>query len=318
MVRKIARPNTRFFVVTKKTFGPYNPNEWGRVVIAGIEIIFVRTVIQTTFTLPAISSRVSTSEIEKKNAVRSLFAETMEREDGPADGVDSSIYENVLRLLNENVRLTTTAILAMADDGDNGNDNDKEDDDNDDDDDDDAIVAANVRSCLAERVVPTVVVDDRLWRLRRDWQRRTRGRLHCSEQDGRIAAAARRTQIRLMGVRSAYADGAYYASETPHVSRTVEELWLPWSAAVVPVVNENTYTVGTVLYDDGDTGACYLHGLVDPRSRVAVDCGLLTAILPRHRSTVKMYSALRTGPDGCTPVLVLRHFQTFSSGAVSN
>jgi len=212
---------------------------------------------------------------------------TVERRD-PSDDDDWPIHENVLRSLSEDVRPTA----STADDGDG------------------ATVAANVRSCLAERVVPTAV--DRPWRRPREnrWHHRQWPR-------DRITAAARRTQTRLMGVRSAYADGAYYAPGTSHVSRTVEELSLWTTDAAPPVVNGYTYTAGTVLYDD-DTGACYLHGFADPRNRVAVDCRLLTVALPRHRSTVKMYSVFRTAPAdsrGNVPVLVPHHFQVFSCGA---
>lgn len=192
------------------------------------------------------------------------------------------IHANVLRSLSEDVRPPAS---TAPDDGD--------------------AAAADVRSCLAERVVPTAV--DRLWRRLREnrWRQRPRHR---------TTAAARRTQTLLMGVRSAYADGAYYAPGTSHVSRTVEELSL-WTAdgAAPPVVNGYTYTAGTVLYDE-ETGACYLHGFADPRNRVAVDCRLLTAALPRHRSTVKMYSVLRSAPAD-VPVLLPHHFQTFSRGA---
>lgn len=229
-------------------------------------------------------------------SVHSVTGYTMEptavgRGDQPnAADDDWPICENVLRSLSEDVRPTAS---CTANDG------------------DDAAVAANVRSCLAERVVPTA---DHLWRHREREERRRR-RQRPSERD-RITAAARRTQTRLMGVRSAYVDGAYYASGTSYVSRTVEEL-SPWTAdAAEDVVEQYTYTVGTVLYDN-DTGACHLHGFADPRSRVAVDCGPLTAALPRHRSTVKMYSVLRTAPaddrgNVQQPVLVPHHFQVFS------
>lgn len=198
-----------------------------------------------------------------------------------ADG-DWPICEDVLRSLSEDVRPTT----AMAN--------------NDDGHDDLAATAVDVQSCLAERVTPTA-------------DRPQRGRLQPRpEPDPRdepisaVVAAARRTQVRLMAVRSTYTDGKYYSPEAPYVSRTVEELqqWPRRPAGD----NTYTYTVGTVLYD---RGSCYLHGFADPRSRVAVDNSLLTVALPRHRSTVKMYSTLRTSAENA-PVLVPHHFQAFS------
>jgi len=183
-------------------------------------------------------------------------------------------------------------------------------------------VAADVRRCLAERVAPTAETVRRL-RLRRRLLRRPPWWLRRPEDETGAAAAvvaeARRTQIRLMTVPSAYAaDGEYSAPEATYVSRTVEELlsWTgPWSAE--PPANGHTYTAGTVLYD-GETGACHLHGFADPRARVTVDCVLLTAVLPRHRSTVKMYSTVRAQPvrDAGPPVLVPHHFQVFSRAAL--
>lgn len=182
-----------------------------------------------------------------------------------------------------------------------------------------AAVVTNVQSCLSEPVVP-VPVERPPQRRRRLPERERRTHLwrppskRCRDVQ---TAAARRTQTRLMAVRSAYADGKYYAPGAPHVSRTVEELSL-WPADETPD-NENTYTAGTVLYDR-DTGACYLHGFANPRSRVAVDCDRLTATLPRHGSTVKAYSALRIPPEdraeGAAPILVLHHFQVFSCAAL--
>lgn len=171
----------------------------------------------------------------------------------------------------------------------------------------DAAVSVNVQSCLAERVGPSEGTAERrhLRQIHQRWRP--------SPVVTPVISAARRTHARLMGVRSAYLDGKYYGSDVPHVSRTVEEL-STWTA--VTVLNEYTFTAGTVLYDHGDTGACHLHGLVDAQSRVAVDCSLLTTALPRHRSTIKLYSKLRTAPDGraaTPPVLVSHHFHVFTT-----
>lgn len=187
------------------------------------------------------------------------------------------VHENVLRSLSEDVRPT-----AM--DYDVGSD--------------DAAVASNVQACLAEPVMPTAVTDDP-----------PTARPQTTRDDA--TAAARRMQTRLMAVRSAYTDGKYYEPNAPYVSRTVEEL-CTWTVDVP--ANVHTYTAGTVDYDR-DTGACHLLGLVDPRSRVVIDCSPLTATLPRHRSTVKMFATLRTREDDdglVTPVLVPDHFQAFS------
>jgi len=199
---------------------------------------------------------------------------------------DWPVCENVLRSLSEDVRPTAVAVSV-----------------------DDDAVASDVRLCLAERVAPAA---ETMRRLRLRWLLRRWPANGCGAVTAAVAES-RRMQVHLMTVPSAYAaDGEYYASEMAYVSRTVEELSSePWAAE--PPVNGYTYTAGTVLYDS-DTGACHLHGFTDPRARVTVDCGLLTTVLPRHRTTVKMYSTLRLPPadDAGPPVLVLHHFQVFS------
>lgn len=200
---------------------------------------------------------------------------------------DWPVCENVLRSLFEDVRPPNGAA-------------DKDERET------DAVVSVNVQSCLAERVVPSEETAEQRYR-RQLCQRRWPSSVVTP-----LISAARRTHTRLMAVPSAYLDGQYYRPETPHVSRTVEELFT-WTTTAVP--NSYTFTAGMVLYDDGDTDACHLHGLVDARSRVAVDCSLLTSALPRHRSTVKMYSKLQIVPDGSAgtlPVLVPHHFHVFS------
>lgn len=208
--------------------------------------------------------------------------------DSVEDDVDCDwpVCENVLRSLSEDVRPTAVAVSVDHD-----------------------AVASNVRLCLAERVAPAAdtMRGLRLRCLLRRWSANGGGAVTAA------VAESRRMQVRLMTVPSAYeADGEYYASETAYVSRTVEELTSePW--ATEPRVNGYTYTAGTVHYDS-DTGACHLHGFTDLRARVTVDCALLTDVLPRHRTTVKMYSTLRSPPDDDAgpPVLVPHHFQTFS------
>ncbi|XP_025414341.1 uncharacterized protein LOC112686335 [Sipha flava] len=198
--------------------------------------------------------------------------------DDPAD--DWPMHENVLLSLSEDVRPTAMDYGAGNDDGAA------------------AAVVSNVQTCLAEPVIPTTATENRL-----------RPQPQTARDDA--MAAARRMQTRLMAIRSAYTDGKYYEPNARYVSRTVEEL-CTWTEDVP--TNVHTYTVGTVDYDR-DTGACHLHGLVDPRSRVAVDCSPLTDTLPRHRSTVKMFATLRTREDSdgvVTPVLVPDHFQVFS------
>lgn len=165
-------------------------------------------------------------------------------------------------------------------------------------------VADHVRSCMAERVVPVLA---RLLRFRPP----PSSGFWLGRDDGTTVMASRRLQTRLMAVRSAYVDGKYYAPEVPYVSRTVEEMQRPWTAERPPLANANTYVVGTVHFDE-DTGACHLHGLQDPRTRMPVDCTGLTASLPRHRSTVKMFTELRTSGIGGANVLVPHHFQIFS------
>ncbi|XP_025205082.1 uncharacterized protein LOC112601594 [Melanaphis sacchari] len=204
---------------------------------------------------------------------------------------DWPISENVLRSLSEDVRPTP---VAAQEDGDDA-------------------VASDVRLCLTEPVAPAAETMRRLrlrpLLLRRRWP----------ENDGVTAAAAEsRPQVRLMSVPSAYpADGEYYAPEAAYLSRTVEELSSgPWTEREPPV-NRYVYTAGTVHYDR-ETGACHLHGFADPRARISVDCALLTAVLPRHRATVKMYSTLRPPPadDPGPPALVPHHFQEFSRTAL--
>lgn len=211
---------------------------------------------------------------------------------GYDDGDDWPVGEKVLQSLSEDVRPVATV----------SSDNN------------DAAVVTNVQLCLSERVVPVRAEQPQRRRLPEQERRMHLWRPSKLCRDVQ-AAAARRTQTRLMTVRSAYADGKYYAPGSPHVSRTVEELSL-WPADETPD-NGNTYTAGTVLYDN-DTGACYLHGFADPRSRVAVDCDRLTVTLPRHGSTVKAYSALRVPPEDSegAPILVLHHFQVFSCAAL--
>lgn len=214
--------------------------------------------------------------------------------DGDDDGHENDdwpVRENVLRSLFEDIRPEGAA--------------DKDERET------DAAVSVDVQSCLAERVVPSEGTAEQRCR-RRLWQRRWP-----SSAVTPVISAARRTQTRLMAVRSAYPDGQYYGPEAPHVSRTVEELNGTWTGTAGH--NSYTFTAGTVLYDDGDADACHLHGLVDARSRVAVDCSLLTAAVPRHRSTVKMYAKLRTAPDGgaaTPPVLVPHHFHVFSAASL--
>lgn len=191
--------------------------------------------------------------------------------------------ENVLQSLSEDVRPAAAAVDETAVD--------------------ETAVTANVLRCLAEPVTLAAATE-------------YRSRPRPPPRDD-ATAAARRMQARLMAVRSAYTDGKYYEPEAPYVSRTVEEL-CAWTVDA-RTANVHTYTAGTVDYDRA-TGACYLHGLADPRSRVAVDCGPLTATLPRHRSTVKMFATLRTRDDDhggtATPVLVPHHFQVFSCAAL--
>ncbi|VVC34613.1 Hypothetical protein CINCED_3A015084 [Cinara cedri] len=200
---------------------------------------------------------------------------------------DWPICENVLLSLSEDVR----PLFAR----------------NQDQDERDAMVSANVQICLAERVGPSERAMKQLF------FRRVRQQFRSSPAVTPTILAARQMITRLTAVRSVYLDGQYYGSETSHVYRPVEEL----SAFTVTAVrNGYTFTAGTVHYDDGDTNACHLHGLVDRRSRVAVDCSLLTVALPRHRSAVKMYSKLRTAADGSVvipPVLVLHHFHVFNT-----
>ncbi|XP_022164899.1 uncharacterized protein LOC111029948 [Myzus persicae] len=201
---------------------------------------------------------------------------------------DWPMCENVLRSLFEDVRPTSAAPAESVDSD---------------------AVASDVQRCLAEQIAPTAEMMQRL-RLRlllRRW----------SENGGEAATAvvveSKRMQVRLMTLPSAYeADSEYYALEAAYVSRTVEELSSePWAAK--PPANGYTYTLGTV-HNDSETRACHLHGFTDPRARVTVDCVLLTTVLPRHRSTVKMYSTLRwpSADDPGPPVLVPHHFQVFS------
>lgn len=213
-------------------------------------------------------------------------AESLDNEDD--FDCDWPVCENVLRTLSEDVRPTP---VAVSTDG-------------------AAAVASDVRLCLAERVVPGAETMRRL-RLRsllRRWS------ANGGEPVAAAVAESRRMQVHLMTVPSAYSvDGEYYASETSYVSRTVEELSSSEPRTAEPPVNKYTYTAGTVHYD-GDTGACHLRGFTDPRAQVTVDCALLTAVLPRHRTTVKMYSTLQSPPtdDAGPPVLVPHHFQVFS------
>lgn len=206
---------------------------------------------------------------------------------------DWPINENVLRSLLEDIR-PTSAMAAVSVNSD--------------------VVTSDVRRCLAEPIALAAETIRRLqsrWLLRR-WPDNGGGAATA------MVAESRRMQVRLMTVPSAYvADGEYYcAPEAAYVSRTVEELSSePWAAE--PPVNGYTYTVGTV-HNDRETGACHLHGFADPRARVTVDCVLLTAVLPRHRTTVKMFSTLRSPPtdDPGPPVLVPHHFQVFSRDAL--
>lgn len=227
-----------------------------------------------------------------KHAVMQRPAADDREYDDDVDDCDWPMDENVLRSLSEDVR-PTPVVAARADSDD--------------------AVASDVRLCLAERVVPTAETMRRL-RLRRLLLRRPPR--WWPENGGGTAAVAesRRTQMKLMSVPSAYsANGEYYAPEAAYVSRTVEELSSePWTTAAPPD-NGYTYTAGTVHYDR-ETGACYLHGFADPQARVTVDCVLLTAVLPRHRATVKMYSTLRppSADHPGPPVLVPHHFQVFS------
>lgn len=195
--------------------------------------------------------------------------------------------DKVLLSLSEDVRPVKAALV----DGDDGHDVV-------------GTVADRVQSCMAERVVPTMTG---LMRFRPPpssgfWSGRV---------DGTTVMAARRLQTRLMAVRSAYVDGKYYAPEGPYISRTVEELQWPQTVERPPLANANTYVVGTVLHDE-DTSACHLLGLRDPQTRVPVDCTRLSATLPRHRSTVKMFAELRTSGVGGANALAPHHFQIFS------
>jgi len=217
------------------------------------------------------------------------MAEPKARRQGNND--EWPVDENVLQSLSEDVRPADGCYSHRVDDD---------------------AVAVNVRSCLAEVVAPMVAAQKLLSRrhVQRQWWRRP----SYGPAEDNTLAAARRTQTRLMAVRSSYRDGKYYAPNPTHVSRTVEEL-SRWTAADPTPSNGHTYTAGTVLYD-GDTGACHLHGLMDSRCRVAVDCSRLTYALPRHRSTVKMYSTVRmshTSGEPDAPVLVPNHFQVFPS-----
>lgn len=256
--------------------------------------------------------------------------ENVDDDGGGGGSVDWPACENVLRALSEDVRPTWAVAAATVAR-------------------DDERVAADVLLCLAERVAPLPTgpaangrqADGRQTDgrqadgLQTDGQQadgqqtdgplrlRPRWRSCAWPEDAAAAAtvaAAGRAQTRFMAVRSAYADGKYYASDAPHASRTVEELslWRRWPAAAAAAtadldldVNLYTYTAGTVTYDR-DTGACHLCGLWDPRRRVAVDCGRLTDRLPGRGTAVKMFSELRAPDrDGGAPVLVPHHFQVF-------
>lgn len=218
------------------------------------------------------------------------------------------IDENVLLCLSEHVRPTVTDRYVLQRRENNAR-----------------AVATAVRACLAERVEPTLTAKTALLLQRADRRRRPSER---DPRDEAVVLASKRTQTRLMAVRSQYpADSKYYASDAPHVSRTVEELSSRWAPTAAALDSSRrtilTYTLGTVFHD-GDTGTCHLRGMTDPRCRVTVDCCRLV-VLPRHGSAVKMFSELRGTPKAsCTDeepaptgpaVLVPHHFQVFSAAA---
>lgn len=206
------------------------------------------------------------------------------------------LSENVLRSLSEDVRPFTAATETL---------------------DDLCAVAENVGLCLAEPVVPKTeeVTPNETTPDEATPDEATPDQT-TTEKTAVVIAKARRMLLDVMAVRSAYANGKYYAPDAagaPYVMRTVEELALTdeWRARIV--ANANTFAAGTVMYEPG--GACFLHGFVHCSGRVAVDCSALTDAWPRHRSTVKTYSAL-TATDDDTPVLLLQHFQAFSCSAL--
>lgn len=228
------------------------------------------------------------------------------------DADDWPVSEDVLRSLSEPVR--PVAVSAAYDEFDAIVDTVTRVD----------TVAADVQMCLAERV--TFAPSDALILLlerqrRRRAQRRIGWPLLGRERDGALATAlaARRKQTRLMmTVPSTYKDGKYYAPQgASYVSRAVEELslWTPADGPPPTDGGDHAFIAGTVRYD---CGVCHLHGLVDPGSRVAVDCSPLTDTLPRQGSAVKMYCTLRAddGVEGAAIVLVPHHFQRFSRDAL--
>lgn len=239
----------------------------------------------------------------------------MQRTEIDSDTDDWPVNENVLRSLSEVVR--PVAALTVYDELDAIVDTVTTVD----------TVAANVRSCLAERVTlaPPDALKLLLARQRtRRAQRRAGWPLLGRERDETFATAlaARRKQTRLMmNARSTYNDGEYYTPPrgTTYVSRTVEELslWTPADGPPPQTTDDSchTFVAGTVRYD---CGVCHLHGFADPGSRVAVDCSPLTDTLPRHGSTVKMYCTLKTNDsdEGAAIVLVPHHFQRFSRDAL--
>lgn len=216
------------------------------------------------------------------------------------------LSENVLRSLSEDVRPLTAATETL---------------------DDLCAVAENVGLCLTEPIVPkpdevtpNEATPDEVTPNEATPDEATPDEATpdqaTTEKTAVVIAKARRMLLDVMAVRSAYANGKYYAPDAagaPYVMRTVEELALTDEWRVRMVVNANTFAAGTVMYEHG--GACFLHGFVHCSGRVAVDCSALMDAWPRHRSTVKTYSAL-TATDDDTPVLLLQHFQAFSCSAL--
>lgn len=165
-----------------------------------------------------------------------------------------------------------------------------------------AAVRQNVRLCLDDLAVPAESVPA--------------GPSTVSTASGRVAAS-KRIQVAVMSIRSAYVDGNYYCSSEPYVFRTVEEI-LSWDhdrrVATIPPSGENTYTAGRVSYPteaSAADGQCFLRGFVDAQlDGIPVECSRL-AVLPRHRSTIKLYAKLTINNSG-QPIFMPHHFHVFS------
>ncbi|XP_050533405.1 uncharacterized protein LOC126901159 [Daktulosphaira vitifoliae] len=120
-------------------------------------------------------------------------------------------------------------------------------------------------------------------------------------------AASKRIQVGIMSIKSTYVDGNYYASQEAYISRTVEEI-LSWDPITTPP-KANTYTAGSVAYSAD--GQCFLRGFANPElDGILIECSRL-AILPRDRSTIKLYATLAINSDG-NPIFKPHHFHVFS------